>query len=628
MSLSSKVLVLCCLVVVVYSVLNYAILQQLVFPGFGTLEREEAQKDLDRCVEAIRREVHHLDSLCHDWAAWDDTYDFVQDRNQDYVEANLVLSSLVDNDLNLLAICNNDGEVVWEMAIDLDTEERIQIAEISLPGLPETHPLLRFKTEEEPLEEVAVTGVFMTVQGPLLVSSRPVLTTGNEGPIRGSVIMGRFLNEGLLETLQEQTRVSFCFWTLWDDSIPAADRASADKITPENSSRIEEKSPDLLHVYTTYEDITNAPAVLLRAEIPREITARGATITRFALVSVLGSGLVVLVVLLISLKWMVLGPIADLTKHAVAIGGSTDLSDRVRVRSDDEIGTLGKAFNEMVEKLADARNRLMEQSFQSGLAEMASGILHNVRNALTPLVGRVASMRDRINETPIENIEKALKEIEEENLPQERAASLDRYIRLGSGRLAELVRETDGELDSISFAIGQIEEILSSQDTVSHGLRVRESVDIKRALEDACVLVAQHLKSVAAIEIDPSVSQLPNVRAERIVLVQVFANLLTNAAESILRTERQTGKIWVSGSVDGAEDGKTIFLEIGDDGMGMDAGTLGQVFARGFSTEGAERRGVGLHWCANTIVAMNGEIRAESDGPGQGTRVSLKIPVG
>ncbi len=75
-------------------------------------------------------------------------------------------------------------------------------------------------------------------------------------------------------------------------------------------------------------------------------------------------------------------------------------------------------------------------------------------------------------------------------------------------------------------------------------------------------------------------------------------------------------------------DGGTphIDLQIRDEGIGIAADKLEQIFVRGFSTKAGEKRGTGLHWCANSMLAIGGKIVAESPGPQQGATMHLIIP--
>ncbi len=94
MSLQSKVIRLIFLVFLAYGVLSYGVQHGFILPSFLELEREEAVKNMDRAVQAIKRETQHLAISATDWAFWDDTYQFVQDHNEAYHEANLNIPTL------------------------------------------------------------------------------------------------------------------------------------------------------------------------------------------------------------------------------------------------------------------------------------------------------------------------------------------------------------------------------------------------------------------------------------------------------------------------------------------------------------------------------------------------------
>ena len=125
-SLKTKVIVILLSVFILYGAINYGIIHFIIFPSFLALENDEARKDVERSVQAIKREVYHLDSLAHDWSAWDETYEFAESPSEEYIEANLPISSFTDNSLNLIYICDTEGKVIWgEIYDEADILEHI-----------------------------------------------------------------------------------------------------------------------------------------------------------------------------------------------------------------------------------------------------------------------------------------------------------------------------------------------------------------------------------------------------------------------------------------------------------------------------------------------------------------------
>jgi sensor domain CHASE-containing protein/nitrogen-specific signal transduction histidine kinase len=622
MSLRSKILIILFFVLCLYASLDYGIQRLVIFPSFITLERDEAKKDMERCVEALRREVHHLDALANDWAAWDDTYEFVQDGNKDYIESNLVLESFTDTDLNIIYICNAKGYVVWGEVRDLETEKTIQIREFPKRSLPETHPLLQHETVDS-----SIAGIFMTEHGPVLVASRPIITSENKGPILGSLIMGRFLGEDVVETLVEQTRVNFRIWPVTTGSIPADKTGVLNHITDDDPLLISKLSNDLLQIYTTFSDIQGSPALLMQADIPRDISAKGATAMRFALVSILVVGIIVLIVLLLLLQQTVVGPIKRLTDHAVAVGKSDDLSARLALQRSDEIGTLAREFDSMVEQLSEARKKLLEQSYHSGVAEMASGVLHNIRNALSPIIGEIGVLRQDLQKAPVKKLEMAQQELAQGNPDPQRREDLTQFSALASQSLARLVREMKGRLDNIVGQASQVETILADQEMFTRAKRPVEKLKLDELVCDSLRFLPDNLRDGISVETDPSLAEMGLVMAHRAPLLQVFFNILGNAAESIRRANPGRGKIHIQAKAEQANGAEMIHVRIRDNGDGIEHTNLDRVFQRDFTTKQQGVSGTGLHWCANTISAMNGRLYAESEGIGHGACFHLLLPV-
>ena len=101
MSLQFKVIGLILAVFLGYGALDYAVQRLFILPSFQTLEREELLKNMDRVVQAIEREAQHLTVSAADWATWDDTYQYVQDRNDAYRESNLNIEALKNGSLGI-----------------------------------------------------------------------------------------------------------------------------------------------------------------------------------------------------------------------------------------------------------------------------------------------------------------------------------------------------------------------------------------------------------------------------------------------------------------------------------------------------------------------------------------------
>src|SRR5688500_5426522 len=110
MLLRSKMVLILSSVVVLYAAADHIAQRFMIAPSFSDLERVEAKKDRQRTVEAIKSEIRRLDMQCVDWAAWDDTYRYIVEPNQAYIESTLGRTGEFDDRFDLLILCRPGGE--------------------------------------------------------------------------------------------------------------------------------------------------------------------------------------------------------------------------------------------------------------------------------------------------------------------------------------------------------------------------------------------------------------------------------------------------------------------------------------------------------------------------------------
>ncbi|OGR16273.1 MAG: hypothetical protein A2X81_00730 [Desulfobacterales bacterium GWB2_56_26] len=276
-----------CLVFFLFAA-DYLIRSHLVLPSFVRLETHLAQKDLVRCVEAITGEQNHLGKLVTDWAIWDDTYQFAVDWNIGYKESNLQPETLANVGIHMILFISSDGIV--ELAKTMDPVIGVELPEQAIPAkkLPPEHPFVRAGYGKA----VKTTGLVLTAHGPLLIAAHHILPSEGNGQPRGTLVMGRFLNDSVISDLKRQTQISFEVKTRDHKELMEIERQLfASGHTP---MVLDTSSPDsLLHGYVGMTDIYNVPALIIHASLPRELYLRGVETARFLSWTLLCSGLII-----------------------------------------------------------------------------------------------------------------------------------------------------------------------------------------------------------------------------------------------------------------------------------------------------------------------------------------------
>lgn len=632
MLLRSKVVLILSAVVVLYAVADHVTQRVLISPSFSGLERVEAEKDLRRAQDAILSEIHHLDKRCFDWAAWDDTYRFINAPDQAYIESNLGRTGAPEDRVDLLILCKLGGEVAWADIHKPGVEGKLLMRDFPRQALSPSHPLLAENTtpgREHP-EAGHVFGVMMTEHGPMMVASRAIVTSRGRGPVRGTVIMGRFLGPAMVNELVSQTHVSFDLWPLDSDTIPERERALLDEITSSANAVVRERDADVLDVYTTLQDIQSAPALLIRANVQREISKQGSKSINYALISTVAAGLLLMLVLQSVLQRIVLRPIATLTGHAVDMGRREDASVKLNLQRDDEIGILSREFDDMLEKLAKSRAAVVEVARAAGKSEIATGILHNVGNVLNSVNVSATLVADRVRNSRLSKLQRLVTVVEQHQNDLGAFISGDPKGKHFGPYLTELTKlmgidqETIArEVQVLNAGIEHIRDLVDSQQTYARRSELREPTSIAEQMDAALKISEQALADGSEIEIVRQYEELPQLALDKHKLLEILVNLCKNARQSMLRSKCPSPRLIVAVRRAGPD---RVQIEITDNGEGIAAASLTKIFNHGFTTR-KEGHGFGLHGAANSATEMAGKLTCRSDGPGCGAVFTLELPV-
>lgn len=289
----------------------------------------------------------------------------------------------------------------------------------------------------------------------------------------------------------------------------------------------------------------------------------------------------------------------------------------------DEIASLGRSFNAMLVQLKELREQVEAQSFELGRSESAVAVMHNVRNALNPVSTILSSGIGQ--SAPVERalIERALAELVAAETEPQRREKLALFIAAAFDAEDRQREDRSGQLQVGRDAMRQVLEIIGAQQRLAHERPSLEECDATQIIAQNAT-IARHSGDGASIAFNFPAKK-HRVMANRVLLSQVVGNLFSNAAEAI---SAAGGSGTINVTISEINDGQ-IEIAIHDTGEGFDPGGAPRLFQRGFSTREHKSGGFGLHWCANSVAAMEGSLSLQSDGVGRGAtaRLVLRAPV-
>lgn len=270
--------------------------KHLILPGFAVLEHQQAEKELRQVAEAIMHETYHIGLFCKDWSEWDEMYQYAQDGNQGFIETNIQWKSLNGSGIDFIYIANQAGEILWGGAHDPVLDKDITLEEFAVARFPKDHYLLRANEGSE------LSGLILTGHGPIMISSRPILTSTQSGPAQGSLIMGRFLNDDAIQRISQQTQITFTIKDVKTAMFTPSENSIVSQLTA-SEIIIENMNEEHLKGYEMIADLEGNPALLVSTSMRRDIMKHGKATAALASFAILAAFTVICVFIVI---WFVM----------------------------------------------------------------------------------------------------------------------------------------------------------------------------------------------------------------------------------------------------------------------------------------------------------------------------------
>jgi len=344
MNLRGKTLILMAIIILSLT-LSFFIVSQIIFTS-SSIESEQSYTTLvlKNTVNSLNNDLGSLNNTVKDWSNWDDAYNFVRGTNPDFVNHSLTNNTFSRLNVNLIIFKDSSGKIIYAKAYDLKNNRELPLPD-NLQAIVSNSSLNLSRDENG-----GVSGVAIINGTPVLLAAKPVLKSNGEGPSKGTLIMGKFLDQNELKSFSNNGIVTV---QRYKTVIPNSDFDKAKSALLNGSNvYIHAVDSDSIAGYTILKGVTGEPTVILKVELPRFIHKNYQNAIFYLILSLIITGLLAAMFIIYYLDKNVLYRLDQITTSIISIGN--DLSARVPVLGNDELSDLSISVNKTLDTLEES----------------------------------------------------------------------------------------------------------------------------------------------------------------------------------------------------------------------------------------------------------------------------------
>lgn len=281
------------------------------------------------------------------------------------------------------------------------------------------------------------------------------------------------------------------------------------------------------------------------------------------------------------------------------------------------------------EQLDKLNRQLMGTSRLAGMAEVATGVLHNVGNVLNSVSVSATLVSEKLRRSKVPNLRRAAAMLREQNghlaeflTTDAKGRLIPEYVATVADQLADEQSNLITQMESVGKHIEHIKEIVAMQQSYAKVSGVYENLSVAGLIEDALRMNTaafdRHRIDLVR-EIQPNV---PLVCVDRHKVLQILINLLRNAKHAMADHDGEEKQMVIRVKMASSD---RVRITIADNGVGIVPENLKRIFNHGFTTK-KDGHGFGLHSGANAAKEMGGSLSAHSEGLGRGAQFTLELP--
>ncbi|WP_410512717.1 EAL domain-containing protein [Paenibacillus sp. BR2-3] len=326
---------------------TYLFLHLILLNRFDRMDEADLRRAMDDTLSSYQNELNMMKTSLLNYSFRDDPY----------ILSNYDISTYQINRFHMIALLNSKGEVVFGGSYHPGDEA------VS-PLSAEMHSLISLVNLNLPAFagwDDSKSGIITLDEGPMLVTLLPIINNNKSGPILGTAIAGRMLNEEEIQLIGSHSPLGIRIET-----------ASSERLEPSGGKDtwMSAKTGDILTIHTVINDLFGNPSIVISLDHPRQIYKSGLkSVVSFRRTYFITT-LLMCIASLIFVNRFILKRMASLIRNIRTIGSSHDLSFRIKNIGRDEFSDVEHEFNRMISSLQSAQERLKLQATLDPLTQL------------------------------------------------------------------------------------------------------------------------------------------------------------------------------------------------------------------------------------------------------------------
>lgn len=311
---------------------------------FQKLEEQSVRESFQRAQDLMKDDLSMLSNQVGDWAGWDESYEFIENANRAYISRNLADKTFADLKINMIMFIHASGKTVYERWFDQKEGREAPISISIREHLGKNSRLLNHTYQSS-----NAAGIVILPEGPLLVASRPILTSERTGAIRGTLIMGRYLDEIETDRLAKAAHISFSVSGIDDPYAPSDFVQRQSLLSDKSRFIIQPLSDKEIAGYGLVNDIYGKPVLMLKTKLSRVINQNGEKGFHNFIISMAVAGLIIGVGFLLAMEKTIFSRLASLSAIAAGAAARHHSGARVTVKEKDELSKLAQILEDVLQ---------------------------------------------------------------------------------------------------------------------------------------------------------------------------------------------------------------------------------------------------------------------------------------